>query len=203
MSPNAPQVSVDLPGGGPKTTVTAFKGRPQLPDQPPDFFQPSQKIDLNGMVRNLTASQGTRSWLLPTARAWSPDGAQTITTFQVPHDAEPGAIDLSYTGSDNRPHQVHGSVFRIVRAYLDRSQLHSDQGATFQYVVQFAPQAGQNLCVEMQVAGPVVLVKAPPEQVPINAAGLGTVSGSIRATQVTPGATVPFVLTPHFHVCGQ
>ncbi|HEX9256205.1 MAG TPA: hypothetical protein VF938_11690, partial [Candidatus Angelobacter sp.] len=77
------------------------------------------------------------------------------------------------------------------------------QGATFEYDVQFAAPLGEKLCVEMHVAGPVVLVQAPPQVIPMDANGLGKFSGKIRATQVTAGATVPFDLSPHIHVCGK
>jgi hypothetical protein len=55
----------------------------------------------------------------------------------------------------------------------------------------------------MHIAGPIVLTQAPAQVIPVNADGLGKFSGKIRATQVTPGATVPFDLTPHIRVCGK
>ena len=94
-------------------------------------------------------------------------------------------------------------MFRIIRAYIDRSQLHSNQGATFEYEVQFASQAGESLCVEMHIVGPLTLVQAPPQVIPIDAGGIGRFSGKVRATQVAAGAAVPFDITPHIHVCGR
>jgi hypothetical protein len=67
--------------------------------------------------------------------------------------------------------------------------------------VQFYSQTGEKLCVEMHVAGPIVLVKAPPAVIPIDASGLGKFGGKIRATPVAPGSTVPFDLSPDIHVC--
>src|SRR5260370_42166365 len=107
------------------------------------------------------------------SRAWSPNGQQVISAFKAPNDLKPGAAQISYTGGDGQIHQVQGTVFKIVRAFLDRSQLHSDQGATFEYDVQFDSQAGEKLCVQMHVAGPIVLVKAPPAVIPIDGGGLG------------------------------
>lgn len=202
MPPNSPQVSVGLPGGS-KTTVPAVTGTPALPSQPPSFFQPNQRISIIGVLRDIKADQGGRTWLLPAVNAWSPNGDQVVTAFQTPRDLAPGPANISYTGGDNQTHQVPGTVFRIVRAYLDRTKLHSDQGAAFEYTVQFAGQPGQSPCVEMHVAGPVVLVQAPPEIIAIDANGLGTFGGKIRATQVTAGAVVPFDLKPNIHVCGQ
>jgi hypothetical protein len=90
-----------------------------------------------------------------------------------------------------------------LRAFLDRSQLHSEQGATFEYEVQFASQTDQRLCVKMHIDGPIALLQAPPEVIPIDANGLGYFGGKIRAALVTPGAVVPFDLIPHIQVCGK
>jgi hypothetical protein len=160
-------------------------------------------ITVAGSIGNIVGTQNNNSWLLHTAGAWSPNGQQSVTTFQAPQQAQPGNLNLSYTGSDGRSHQLQASVFKILRAFLDRSQLHSNQGATFEYEVQFAAQAGQSLCVEMRSAGPVAIVQQPAEVIPVDSAGLGKFSGKIRATQVVPGSTVPFELTPNIHVCGQ
>jgi hypothetical protein len=48
---------------------------------------------------------------------------------------KPGPAQLSYTGADGKPQQVQGTVFKIIRAFLDRAQLRSNQGATFEYDV--------------------------------------------------------------------
>jgi hypothetical protein len=200
MLPSVPAVSVNLPGGAP-VLVPAVQGQPSLPSAPPSFFQPGQNVSIIGVLQNPTATQSGRTWLLPAVQAWSPNGQQVITAFKTPNDLKPGAAQISYTGGDGQTHQIQGSVFKIVRAFLDRSQLHSDQGATFEYDVLFDSQSGEKLCVEMHVAGPVVLVKAPPTVIPIDASGLGKFGGKIRAIPVAPGSTVPFDLSPDIHVC--
>ena len=202
MPPAAPQVDVNLPGGT-KVPIKAVGDQPALPNKPPDFFQPNQKISVTGALKDPKATQGGQSWLLPAVQAWSPDGQKTITVFKTPRQLVPGPAQIAYTGPDGKPQQVQGTVFKIVRAFLDRSQLHSNQGATFEYDVQFASPSGEKLCVEMHVAGPIVLVQAPAEVIPVDASGLGKFSGKIRATQVTPGAVVPFDLSPHIHLCGK
>ncbi|HTK95998.1 MAG TPA: IPT/TIG domain-containing protein [Terriglobales bacterium] len=202
MAPDAPEVSVDLPGGT-KTRVRRVEGRPTSPGEPPSFVQPGQKVDVTGLLRDLSVKQGGRNWRMPAAQAWSPNGSQVITAFQIPREVNPGPTQLSYTGADGRPRESQLGVFRIVRAFLDRAQLRSNQGATFEYTVQFAPQAGQQLCVAMHVGGPVVLVQPPAPVIPVDASGLGKFSGRIRATQVTPGAAVPFELTPNIRECGR
>jgi hypothetical protein len=200
MLPNVPAVSVNLPGAAP-VPVPAVEGQPSLPSAPPGFFQPGQNISIIGVLRNPTATQSGRTWLLPAVQAWSPNGQQVISAFKTPNDLQPGAAQISYTGGDGQTHQVQGTVFKIVRAFLDRSQLHSDQGATFEYDVLFDSPSGEKLCVEMHVAGPIVLVKAPPTVIPVDASGLGKFVGKIRAVQVAPGSTVPFDLSPDIHVC--
>jgi hypothetical protein len=202
MLPNAPAVNLNLPGSA-KVPVTAVQGQIGAPNKPPDFFQPGQKISLTGSISEPKATQGGQTWLLPAVQAWSPNGQQSITAFKTPNDLKPGPAQLSYTGTDGNPQQVQGTVFKIIRAFLDRAQLRSNQGATFEYDVQFAALSGQQLCVEMHIAGPIVLTQAPAQFIPVNADGLGKFSGKIRATQVTPGATVPFDLTPHIRVCGK
>jgi hypothetical protein len=157
---------------------------------------------MTGLVKDPKITQTGRTWLLPAVQAWSPNGQQVISAFKTPNDLQPGPAQLSYTGADGQIHQFQGGVFKIVRAFLDRSQLHSNQGATFEYDVQFAAPSGQKLCVEMHVAGPIVLVQAPAETIAIDANGLGKFGGKIRAVQVTAGAVVPFDLSPNIHVCG-
>jgi len=203
VAPNVPAVAVNIPGGAKATVNAAANQASSLLGQPPTFFQPGQVITVAGPMGNIVGTQNNNSWLLHTVGAWSPNGQQSVTTFQAPQQAQPGNLNLSYTGSDGQSHQLQASIFKILRAYLDRSQLHSNQGATFEYEVQFAAQAGQNLCAEMHSAGPVVIVQQPAEVIPIDSAGLGKFSGKIRATQVVPGSTVPFELTPNIHVCGQ
>jgi hypothetical protein len=153
------------------------------------------------VLRDPKATQAGRTWLLPAVQAWSPNGQQVISALKTPNDLKPGPAELSYTGGDGQTHQVRGTVFKIVRAFLDRTQLRSDQGATFEYDVLFSSQTGQRLCVKMHVAGPVVLVQAPPPVIPVDASGMGKFSGKIRAVQVAPGSTVPFDLSPEIHVC--
>jgi hypothetical protein len=202
MLPSAPAVSVNLPGA-PAVPVPAVvvQGQPTLPTAPPSFFQPGQNVSIIGVLRDPKATQAGRTWLLPAVQAWSPNGQQVISAFKTPNDLKPGAAQISYTGGDGQTHQVQATVFKIVRAFLDRSQLHSDQGATFEYDVLFDSQGGDKLCVQMHVAGPIVLVKAPPTVIPIDAGGIGKFGGKIRAVQVAPGSTVPFDLSPDIHVC--
>jgi hypothetical protein len=202
MLPNVSSASVNLPGSA-KVPVTSVQGQIGTPNKPPDFFQPGQKISVTGSISEPKAIQGGQTWLLPAVQAWSPNGQQSITAIKMPNVLKPGPAQISYTGADGKPQQVQGTVFKIIRAFLDRSQLHSNQGATFEYDIQFAAPSGQQLCVEMHIAGPIVLTQAPAQVIPVNADGLGKFSGKIRATQVTPGATVPFDLTPHIHVCGK
>jgi hypothetical protein len=202
MAPTVPQVNVNLPGGS-KVTIKPEGGQSPAPDRPPDFFQPDQKISVKGRLRDPRATQNGRTWLLPAVVAWSPDGRKTITAFKTPKQLTPGTAQISYIGSDGRQHQTEGTVFRILRAFIDRAQLHSNQGATFEYDVQFAPETGQSLCVEMHIAGPIVLMQPPAPVISIDANGLGRFGGKIRATQVTPGAAVPFDITPNIHICSK
>ena len=200
MLPNAPSVDVNLPGGI-KVPVKAVEGQPALPSVPPDTFQPGQKVSIIGVLRDPKATQGGRTWLLPAVQAWSPNGQQVISAFKTPNDLKPGPAQIAYTGGDGQRHEVQGTVFKIIRAFLDRSQLHSDQGATFEYDVLFLAQPGQSLCVKMRVAGPVMLMNEPPPVIPVDASGIGKFSGKIRAVGVAPGSRVPFDLQADIHVC--
>jgi hypothetical protein len=198
--PEVPAVNVNLPGGS-KAAVKIAQNEPSLPKAPPDFFQPGQRISVNGLVNDPSAKQNGRQWRLPLVQAWSSNGQQVISVFKTPNQLQPGPAQISYRGGDRQTHEVQGTVFKIVRAFLDRTQLHSDQGATFEYEVLFRAQPGQNLCVKMRVAGPVVLVREPSPVIAIDANGAGKFGGKIRATQVAPGSTVPFDLSPDIEVC--
>lgn len=203
MAPSAPSLSVSLPGGS-SVAVPAIAGQPSAPSAPPDFYQPGQNITVTGRITDPTATQNGHVWNLPIARAWSPDGSQTITVVRAPKSLDPGPVQISYNGPDGQRHSSQGTAFRIIRAFLDRSELHTNQGARFEYDVQFqAGGTGQQLCVQMHIAGPIVLTQAPPEVIPFDANGLGRFSGRIRALPVAPGSTVPFDLGPTIHVCGS
>ncbi len=200
MAPSAPKLSVSLPGGS-GVSVTAIAGQPPASTVPPDFYQPGQNIPITGRVSEPTATQNNRTWSLPIARAWSPDGSQTVTVVRTPKDLGLGPVQLSYNGPNGERHSSQGTAFRIIRAFLDRSQLHSNQGAKFEYVVQFQAQTGQQLCVQMHIAGPIVLTEAPPSVIHFDSNGMGTFSGHIRATPVVPGSAVPFDISPTIHAC--
>ena len=66
IDPNAPKVDVNLPGGG-KVPVQAVPALPGLPNKPPDFFQPGQKVSLIGLLKDPKVTQTGRTWLLRTA----------------------------------------------------------------------------------------------------------------------------------------
>jgi len=200
--PNAPGVNVNLPGGN-KVPIRVVQDLPSLPNTPPESFQPGQRLTITGLVHDPRATQGGRTWQVPVVQAWSPNGQQVISTLKAPNALTPGPAQLSYTGGDGQRHEVQATIFKIVRAFLDRSQLHSEQGATFEYDVQFLAQPGQQLCVKMRVAGPVRLVQEPPAVIPIDANGIGKFGGKIRAEGVTPGAAVPFDLNADIRVCGK
>jgi hypothetical protein len=129
MLPNAPAVNLNLPGSA-KVPVTPVQGQIGAANKPPDFFQPGQKISVTGSISEPKAIQGEQTWLLPAVQAWSPNGQQSITAFKTPNDLKPGPAQLSYTGPDGNLQQVQGTVFKIIRAFLDRAQLRSNQGAT-------------------------------------------------------------------------
>jgi hypothetical protein len=202
VSPTEPELQVNLPGRA-TTKLKSDRDPTPAPERPPDFFQPGQKVSVNGLIRDPQATQGDRNWLLPVVHAWSPDGRRIVSALRTPLELAPGPAQLSYTGSDGQRCTSQGTVFKILRASLDHSQLHSNQGASFEYEVQFASTTNQSLCVEMHIDGPIVLLQAPPEVIVIDAGGLGHFGGKIRATQVTPGVAVPFNINPHIHVCGN
>jgi hypothetical protein len=85
VSPTAPELNVNLPGGQ-KTIVKADRDLPPAPEIPPDFFQPGQKVSVNGLIRDPQVTQSGRTWPLPVVHAWSPDGRRTISALQAPKE---------------------------------------------------------------------------------------------------------------------
>jgi hypothetical protein len=104
VAPNVPTVGVNIPGANKVTVNTVTNQIPSLPGQPPTFFQPGQVVSVLGSIRNIVGTQNNNSWLLHTVGAWSSDGQQSVTTFQAPQQAQPGNLNLSYTGSDGQSH---------------------------------------------------------------------------------------------------
>ena len=170
--------------------------------RPPRFVRPNQHINLPGRLRKPGLEQGGHTWLLPAVYAISGNGREAITAFKTPYDLQPGPVKFTYTGPTDQPVEFTASAFRILNATLDRSKLRSQEGAGFEYTVQFG-DGSVHACVSVSVVGPVVLVQAPPPQVPLDANGIGHFSGKIRATQVAPGSTVPFDILPAIQDCRE
>jgi hypothetical protein len=199
---DAPKVDVALPGATPHS-VPRIRHLDQDGGKstPPSFFQPGEKVDLIGLLRQPTMEQGSQTWLLPAVNAWSPSGDQVITAFQAPHDLQPGPVKLSFFDRDGRQRTFAGGVFKILSATLDRSKLRSQEGADFAYTVQFG-DGSVRPCVSVSVTGPVVLTQAPPPEIKLDAGAVGRFAGKIRATQVAPGAVIPFDIKPDITDCG-
>ncbi|HXZ29177.1 MAG TPA: hypothetical protein VEG08_14380 [Terriglobales bacterium] len=172
-----------------------------IPSRPPQFFQPGDKVNLIGLLRRPTLEQGGQTWILPFVQAISPNGEQAITAFQAPRDLAPGPVKFSFFDRNGQQQTFTGGVFKILNATLDRSKLRSQEGADFSYTVQFG-DGSVRACVSVSVTGPVVLVQAPPPEIPLDASGVGHFGGKIRATQVAPGAAIPFDIKPDITNCG-
>src|SRR5205085_8060442 len=215
--PDAAKLAVNLPGlpgevakhpGGVNVEATVIQDEaayptPQPPfKQPPDFVQPGEKFTLPGDFPKGGYEQNGLKGNLPVATAISADGNKSVSTFQTPRILKPGPIQFHFTDSKGKESSFAGGIFRIVSASLDRSQLHSNQGADFRYEVQVSPESvPDGLCVEIKLVGPIVMVQAPPAQVPLDLSGRGKFAGKIRATQVTPGSAIPFDIKTNFHSC--
>jgi hypothetical protein len=198
---NAKQIEVSLGDGSVHTSVPAVSQFP--PDrcaQAGRFFQPAARVSVCQRLTSPTLTQAGQTWTLQRAVAISSGGDRVLTSLRTPRDLKPGPATLSFVNGDGKPQQFTGGVFKIVNARLDREQLHSHQGADFEYTAQFG-DGSVRPCVHVTVAGPIVLVQAPPEIIAVDASGLGRFSGKIRATQVSPGSAVPFDINPTITNC--
>ncbi len=203
VKPDAKKVDVTMGDGSVKTSVPATGEVPTgACDHPPAFFQANQQIDFCKNVAKPTIEQAGRTWLLPAVQAISPGGNKTIIAVKTPRDLQPGPANFSFFDNKGQKQSFTGGVFKIVSASLDRSQLRSNQGADFNYEVEFSPQwGGQALCVNVKTLGPIVLTQPPPAQLSVNGDGHSSIKGKIRATQVAPGSTVPFEIKLNVFDC--
>jgi hypothetical protein len=200
---NAKQVDVSLGDGSVHTSVPAVSQFPPDPcAQAGRFFQPAARLSVCQRLSDPTLTQGDQTWTLQRAVAISAGGDRVLTSLRTPRDLKPGPATLSFVNGDGKPEQFTGGVFKIVNARLDRAQLHSHQGADFEYTVQFG-DGSVRPCVHITVAGPIALVQPPPEIIAVDASGIGHFSGKIRATQVAPGTAVPFVIQLSVSQCGS
>lgn len=201
VRPDVNKVDVSLGDGSAKTSVPATGENPAgLCDQQPQFFQPGDRISLCQAVRKPTLSQGGYTWELPAVQAISPTGDRVLTTVRAPRDLQPGSGIFYYFDHTGTGHSLVSEVFKITHASLDRSKLHSDEGADFEYTAQFG-DSSVHPCAHVTVAGPVMLVQAPPPQIAVDANGVGHFGGKIRATQVAPRSAVPFDIIPTIRDC--
>ncbi len=212
--PDAPKVAVNLPalpgkdsqqpGGQVETKVVqtaAAEPVPQPPfPRPPDFVQPGEKFTVRGNFPKADYEQSGQKG--KTHNAKRPCASVRISTFKAPQGLKPGAITFHLTDPKGKQTSYTGGIFKILRASLDRSQLHSNQGADFTYEVLASPESvPDGLCVDIKLLGPIVMVQPPPLQVPLDPSGYGKFGGKIRATQVTPGSAIPFDIRTNFHSC--
>jgi hypothetical protein len=214
VSPQTTKVSVNLPPqtGETKTNPVliptmskAAEPVPQPPlPKPPEFLQPGQKFTLSGLFPKAGFEQNGKQGYVPVATATTHDDWEAISTFKAPRSLQPGAVNWKLTDRAGKQTSFSSGIFEIVRASLDRSQLHSNQGADFEYEVLVSPQTIPNgLCVEMNWTGPITMLQSPPAKVPVDASGHGKFGGKIRATQIAPGSSIPFDINAKFHSCGN
>ena len=202
VPPDAKKVDVSLGDGSVHTSVPAS---PQFPPDPcaqgGRFFQPAARVSVCQKLSDPVLTQGGQTWNLQRAVAISSGGDRVLTSLRTPRDLKPGPATLSFVNGDGKPVQFTGGVFKIINARLDREQLHSHQGADFEYTAQFG-DGSVRPCVHVTVVGPIMLVQPPPEIIVVDANGVGRFKGKIRATQVAPGSTVPFDINPTITNCG-
>ena len=173
-------------------------------DHPPAFYQANQRIDFCKPINKPTIEQGGKSWQLPAVQAISSGGDRTIIAVKTPRDLQPGTSIFYFFDHGGQKHSFTGGVFKIVSASLDRTALRSNQGADFDYEIEFSPEmAGRSLCLNMKTLGPIVLTQPPPTALTLTGSGHSSVKGKIRATQVAPGSTVPFEIKLNVYDCAS
>jgi hypothetical protein len=215
VAPGSKQVEVGLADGSVPASIPATGQTGAMCDgSTPQFFQPGTKLDFCKRMSNAIIIQGGKQWRLASAQAFSPSGDQVITTALVPRALGPGKAELRYLDERGQQQGYTGNTFQIVNAALDRSKLHSHEGADFKYELsfthfgpeygqtQFGPEYGNTqLCVNISTVGPITLTSSPSQTLTVNGDGHATVSGKIRATQVAPGSAVPFAIRMNVHDC--
>lgn len=184
-------ISLDQPSAG------------QAPYDPPFFCGRGEHFDLNGAFPRATAEQDGKVSAMAVAMALGPSG-QALSTVECSNNLHPGTAKLSITDGTSHVREFQTHIFQFVDGALDRNQLLGGQPADFWYDVQMGPEeAGKSLCVNVTVAGPVVLTKHPAHRFQLNGDGRARISGKIRATHVAPGSTVPFDIHAQFLECGE
>jgi len=208
VPPGAKDLHVSTGGseGGGAISVLIALDQPsvsQLPSDPPSFCSRGAHFDLKGAFPHATAEQEGKTSEVAVALALGPAG-QALSTLECPPDLHPGPVKLTLTDGSSHTREYQAHLFQFVDGALDREHLLGGQPADFWYEVQMGPEeAGKSLCVNVSVAGPVVLTNPPAPQVTLNGDGRGRISGSIQATHVAPGSTVPFVIHAQFTECGK
>lgn len=203
VPPGAQDVQVSLPGSGePVAVPLSPPGATRSPSAPPSFCNQGQHFDLAGAFPHASAEQDGKTSDLAVVMAIAP-GGEAVSTVECPPDLHPGPLMLSLTDGSNRTREYQAHIFRFVDGNIDHAHLVSGQPADFWYDVQMGPEeAGKSLCLQVTVAGPVVLTKPPARRFKLDGTGRARVSGKIRATHVAPGTTIPFVIHPSFFECG-
>lgn len=203
VPPGAKEVRVSLPESGePVSVPLSPPGAPRSPSEPPSFCNRGQHFDLAGAFPHATAEQDGKISEMAVALALGPAG-EALSTFECPSELQPGPVKLTLTDGSNRTREYHAHIFQFIDGALDRAHLLGGQPADFWYEIQMGPEeAGKSLCLNVTVAGPVVLTKPPAHRFKLDGAGRARVSGKIQATHVAPGSTIPFVIHPDFFDCG-
>jgi hypothetical protein len=113
-------------------------------------------------------------------------------------------VKWTLTDQNGQQTSYKGGIFKILRASIDKSKLHSNQGADFEYeVLADAQSLPSGLCVDVKLVGPITMLRTPAARVTLDGSGHGKFGGKIRAAQVAPGSAVPFDIQPDFQQLQQ
>jgi hypothetical protein len=209
VASNASTVGVSIPqpgNGSPLSKTVPLAADIPTPQPPfphtPDFVQPDQRFSMPGIFPKAQFEQGGNQGSVPVATAISPNGKQSISTFKAPHNLQSGPVKWTLTDQNGQQTSYNGGIFKIIRASIDSSKLHSNQGADFEYeVLADAQSLPAGLCVDVKLVGPITMLQAPKARVSLDGSGHGKFGGKIRAAQVAPGSAVPFDIQPNFYSC--
>ncbi len=204
VAPGAGKVGVAVPGLPPAEVPVVKDLSPnQAPPDPPDNVKPGERITVTEAYPNAQFEQGGKQGQTPVATAVTKNGKRGISSLRVPRSILPGVVRWRFKDAKGQFRAAESRGYRTIRAWLDRKALHTSEGASFGYEMDFgADAAGSNVCVSVTLGGPVRFVKAPDPQVRIGPDGRVSWGGRIQAQQIAPGTEIPFSITPAVRRCG-
>ena len=195
-------LSLEVVGLATTLTVALVTAIPDgVAHEPPPYTEVGRDIEIVGDWPEVTFTPGTEAAPtgapieVPVGRSISPDGMEALTTYYAVPSLPTGPLTVATTAPDGTTWRTPTYAYRIVSASLDQEQLSSGQETEFVYTFDFGESEEERAVpLRVDIEGPIRYeLDGLPQVMMIEASGLATYTGTIRAIRGSPTG-IPFAI---------